>query len=289
MAPVLHPCERFELLWAAYHPWLAGLPASSLLDAAERAALRAALHDGGVSLSASFPVPDADDTAVALLLLHDAGEPVDWQVLERFRLADGRYAAFPFERHGSVGVNLHVLHAVAASPDGPERESTIGRLLEYLAAEQQGGLYWIDKWHISPYYATAHAVCVLADLPAANASAARPMLERAREWLRQTQNPDGSWGFYGRPTAEETAYAVLALAAGAEGQTGRDRQRCAAGARYLTAASRGDFGSAEESFPPLWIDKCLYTPTLIVQAVLTAAQAAGSRGSAVWQRLRPAG
>lgn len=286
MAPVLHPCEQFELLWAAYHLWLAGVPAASLLTFEERALLRGQLQEGGVSLGESFPVPDADDTAVALMLLHELGEPVDARVLDRFRTADGRYAAFPFERHGSVGVNLHVLHAAAVLPDFPEREGVISGLLTYLAAEQQGGLYWIDKWHISPYYATAHAVCVLADLPAAFAPAAQPLLARAREWLRQTQNPDGSWGFYGRATAEETAYAVLALAADPAEQSGRDRRCCAAGLRYLTAASHGEQG---DPYPPLWIDKCLYTPTLVVQAVLTAAQAACSRGSAARQRLRPAG
>src|SRR5206468_8411493 len=77
-APVLHPCETFELLWAAYHLYLGGAPSHSLLRTAERRQLLQALqHSGGVSLSPTFPIPDADDTAVALLLLHDLGERVD--------------------------------------------------------------------------------------------------------------------------------------------------------------------------------------------------------------------
>ena len=28
-------------------------------------------------------------------------------------------------------------------------------LKTYLADRQVGGLYWLDKWHVSPYYATA--------------------------------------------------------------------------------------------------------------------------------------
>jgi halimadienyl-diphosphate synthase len=282
-APVLHPCERFELLWAAYHLWLAGVPAFALLSQAERSMLRDALAHGGVSLGESFPIPDADDTAVALLLLHAAGEPVDASVLERFRLPDGTYAAFPYERHSSVGVNVHVLHAAAVLPTFPERERTITRLLDYLAAEQHGRLYWIDKWHISPYYATAHTLRVLDELPSAYTHAVQPLRARAREWLCQTQNLDGTWGFYGQPTAEETAYAVLALASGPDALAGRDRGHCAAGLRALTAQH------SEAPYPALWIDKCLYTPTLVVQAVLAAARVACGQGLAARHRWRLTG
>ena len=94
---------------------------------------------------------------------------------------------------------------------------------------------------------------------------------RAKEWLRQTQNADGSWGFYGRPTAEETAYGVLGLATGAANEVGeRDRRRCAAALRYLRFAPTS-VNPADCPLPPLWIDKCLYTPTLVVRAVIEAA------------------
>jgi len=275
MAPALHPCETFEMLWAAYHLFLAGVPARFLLGGAERAALRRALADGGVSLSATFPIPDADETAVALLLLADLGEVVDPGVLERFATLDGHFAAFPDERHGSVGVNFHVLHVLARLPGYPDADRVILRLLEYLASQQVGGLYWLDKWHISPYYATAHAVRVLGDLSAGYANHTRPLLASAREWLRQTQNPDGSWGFYGQATVEETAYAVLALARSAQdGQAVRDRQRCTDGVRYLDAAMADVSLDPEEVFPPLWIDKALYHPTLVVRAVIAAAHVA---------------
>jgi halimadienyl-diphosphate synthase len=272
MAPVLHPCETFELLWAAYHFFLAGVPAARLLGPAERVGLRSALQAGGVSLSPTFPIPDADDTAVALLLLHDLGEPVDPDVLQAFALPDGHFASFPHERHSSVGVNLHVLHALLHIPGYPDRTRTIDRLLNYLAGQQSHGLYWFDKWHISPYYATAHALCILAELPAELAARMEPLVERSREWLRQTQNSDGSWGFYGQPTAEETAYAVLALTAGDPAQVNqRDRQCCAAAACYLRALAETNTPGADQMVPPLWIDKCLYTPTLVVRAVIESA------------------
>jgi halimadienyl-diphosphate synthase len=275
MAPAVYPCETFETLWAAYHLSLAGVPARFLLDGTERAALRRALAEGGVGLSATFPIPDADETAVALLLLADLGEAVDPGVLQRFATPDGHFAAFPYERHGSVGVNFHVLHVLARVPGYPDADRVIVRLLAYLAARQEGGLYWLDKWHISPYYATAHAVRVLGALPARYATHVRPLLASAREWLRQTQNPDGSWGFYGRATAEETAYAVLALAGGAgDGEAARDDVRCAQGLRYLDAVPEDADLDQEEIFPPLWIDKGLYQPMLVVRAVIAAAHVA---------------
>jgi halimadienyl-diphosphate synthase len=261
MAPVLHPCETFELLWTAYHHYLGGAPASSLFQPKERALLREALRNGGVSLSPTFPIPDADDTAVALLLLHDLGERVDPSILKAFQAQDGSFVSFPYERHSSVGVNVHVLHALARVPGYPDKENTIEAIVDYLA-DQHNGLYWIDKWHISPLYATAHVLAALRDVPAHGIG---HLVEQSREWLRQSQNADGSWGFYGQPTAEETAYGLLGLAA--DNQISEsDLARCAAAATYLEQATAN--GTAH---PPLWIDKCLYLPPLIVDAAVQAA------------------
>ena len=88
-------------------------------------------------------------------------------------------------------------------------------------------------------------------------------MERSREWLRQSQNANGSWGFYGQPTAEETAYGLLALC-GSSAYDERDRARCAAAATYLR-------DTANTPMPALWIDKCLYTPPLVVRAAIEAA------------------
>jgi halimadienyl-diphosphate synthase len=265
-APVLHPCETFELLWAAYHLFLGGTPSHSLLRPAERRQLLEALcTHGGVSLSPTFPIPDADDTAVALLLLHDLGEGVDPSVLKAFEAGDGSFVSFPYERHSSVGVNVHVLHALARVPGYPETDRAIGRICDYLA-DQHSGLYWIDKWHISPLYATAHVLCALEDLAPRHRRPLSHLIERSREWLRQSQNPDGSWGFYGQATPEETAYGLLGLTGSADD---RDIHHCQAAADYLRQARAQ--GTAN---PPLWIDKCLYIPPLVVEAAIEGALAA---------------
>ena len=261
-APVLHPCETFELLWAAYHLFIGGAPSERLLSPAERRQLLNDVRNAGVSLSPSFPIPDADDTAVAVLLLHDMGEAVDPAVLKAFEAQDGSFVSFPYERHSSVGVNVHVLHAVARVPGYPDAERTIQRILDYLA-DQHNGVYWLDKWHISPLYATAHVLCAVDDLAPEQRRPIAHLIERSREWLRQSQNGDGSWGFYGQPTVEETAYGLLALA-----RTGceRDRAHCEAAASYISAATADNV-----SHPPLWIDKCLYVPPLVVNAAIEAA------------------
>lgn len=261
-APVLHPAETFELLWAAYHLYLGGVPSQQLLRPAERRHLKQALRSGGVSLSPTFPIPDADDTAVALLLLHDLGEPVDPGVLKAFEARDGSFVSFPYERHSSVGVNAHVLHALGHVPGYPDAEAAMERIVNYLA-DQHSGLYWIDKWHISPLYATSHVLCVLDNLPAPWRGRLAYQAERSREWLRQSQNLDGSWGFYGQSTPEETAYGLLALTASADD---RDVRHCEAAANYLRQAT-----SDGESHPAMWIDKCLYIPPLVVDAAIQAA------------------
>jgi halimadienyl-diphosphate synthase len=275
---VLHPCETFELLWTAYHLYLGGTRAAWLLGSDDRSYLRAALEDGGVSLSRTFPTPDADDTAVALMLLRDVGEDVNAAVLQRFALPGGYFASYPHERHSSVGVNLHVLHALLRVPGFPDAPRAIERLLDYIEGEQVNGLYWLDKWHISPFYATAHALHVLYQLPSEYASRVGPMVERSWAWLRESQNENGSWGFYGEPTCEETAYALLALATvGPAHEDDRARAQCAAGLEYLSAAADAAEDGAEVLFPPLWVDKCLYTPTLVVRAVMDAARYACNR------------
>jgi halimadienyl-diphosphate synthase len=270
-APVLHPCETFELLWSAYHLFLAGVPTRLLFSPQQRRALADELATGGVSLSATFPIPDADDTAVALLMLHAAEGGGSAASLRAFTAPDGTFASFPYERHGSVGVNAHVLHALLRVPGYPDGDSAIARLVDYLGESQIAGAYWIDKWHISPYYATTHVLAVLAECRPEQRASVEEAVGRARAWIRQTQNVDGSWGHYDRPTAEETAFAILALARGGDRKAG-DRRRVARALAYLRENGREGTG-----WTPLWIDKCLYTPRLVVRAVIDSAWIAGAR------------
>jgi hypothetical protein len=83
-------------------------------------------------------------------------------------------------------------------------------------------------------------------------------------WIINTQRSNGSWGFYGFSTAEETAYCIQALCMWKryggkipEGQLELARQ-------WLEA-------NANEPKRSLWIDKSLYCPEAIVDAAILSA------------------
>ena len=259
--PALEPCETFATLWIAYHRFLGGVSPAALLSGPVRDELLAALAGRGVSLSPSFHVPDADNTAIALLLLHEADVSVAPSALRQFE-RDEYFVSFPYERHPSTGVNIHVLMALLRFPSYPNRGHAIAKILRFLKAARRHERYWLDKWHISPYYATSHAMVALAELPARYNQDAVSMIDAAAEWIVCTQNADGSWGFYHAATTEETAYALIGLHAARS--TARVATAIDVGRRYLGA----HLGTAR---PALWIDKCLYYPPRIVDAVIEAA------------------
>ncbi len=260
--PVLHPCATYDLLWSAYHRALGGRSWSSLVSPQQTAWLAEQIQDG-VRLDPSFPIPDADDTAVAALLLLEQGFAIDETVLEQFARPT-HYASFSFERGVSTGVNIHALHFLTRLPPTQQRLNRIRTMLTFLGDQRSHTTYWFDKWHCSPFYATAHALISLAHVTDANnAARAAALAAPALVWLRATQGQDGGWGWYGRSTAEETALAVLGLRAWL------DREPWA-----LQAARRGRRFIATSRHAPidaLWMDKCLYTPSNIVSAMLNSA------------------
>jgi hypothetical protein len=205
---------------------------------------------------------------VAILLLSALGEDVSPAALAPFE-KDDFYTSFPYERHASVGVNLHVLDALCWLPPEPGRRAKIAKLLSFIEGSRLHRTYWIDKWHISPYYATSHAVAVLGRLHTQQ-PLAEELCAPALEWIRKTQREDGSFGYYAQATAEETAYAVVALARAGKLSVASDAQRLRRAAAYLRVeAARASTFRLET--PPLWIDKCLYNPPRIVAAILEAA------------------
>jgi hypothetical protein len=163
---------------------------------------------------------------------------------------------------------LEALHeAMAAHPAehsrlDPVAEATAAWLVDVQHAD---GCWW-DKWHASPYYATA--CCVDALLPR-TAAPARRAVRRAVAWTVATQHADGSWGRWGG-TVEETAYGVQTLAGA--GGTGLDvAAAISAGAAYLRRQPDGG------PHRGLWHAKDLYAPLRVVRAARLAALAAADR------------
>ena len=185
-------------------------------------------------------VPDADDTAGALLSLRRLGEPdaatrsaaadgVQWLV--NLQNSDGGIPTFckgwgglPFDR-SSPDITAHALRAWAEWLDElppalrNRTERAISRALGFLAKKQRPDGAWIPLWFghqespndENPIYGTSR---VLLALKALNSSLAERLAQRAARWLITNQNPDGGWA--GAPGAaasvEETALALEALA-----------------------------------------------------------------------------
>lgn len=176
-------------------------------------------------------VPDADDTAGALLALASLGAPgAEVRAGRRWLLdlqnSDGGWPTFcrgwgrlPFDR-SAPDLTAHVLRALrAADPEDrdPEVRSALGRGLRYLRAQSRPDGSWIPLWfgrqeapdQANPVLGTARVLRALERLDP-DGEAAR----RGLRFLLGAQNGDGGWGG-GAGTAsgiEETALAVSALA-----------------------------------------------------------------------------
>jgi squalene-hopene/tetraprenyl-beta-curcumene cyclase len=171
----------------------------------------------------SGAVPDADDTAGALLALSKwrgrrpegqqpneticaaAERGATW--LLQLQNSDGGWPTFcrgwgklPFDRSGS-DLTAHAIRALAAWQDrlDPRRVTpAISRGLAYLAREQDSDGSWIPLWfgnqdhpaEENRVYGTAKVLFAYRDLGGLDTEQAR----RGLEWLRRAQNVDGGWG-----------------------------------------------------------------------------------------------
>ncbi|MEV0402162.1 prenyltransferase/squalene oxidase repeat-containing protein [Actinoallomurus sp. NPDC050550] len=258
------PITVFERAWVIAGLLRAGIGVTvppALLES-----LRQALGPMGTPAGEGLPA-DADTTAGALYALGLLGLPFELDGLWPYRLDEG-FCTWQGEDGFSVSTNAHVLEAFGQyalrRPDAPSRvTAVVSGLASLLRDHQREDGSWHDRWHASPYYATA--CCALA-LDRFGGVGARAALRRAVRWVLATQLADGSWGRW-EGTAEETAYAMQVLLLAGPGD--RDcRAAAARGYEYLTRSG----GPAEvEDAPALWHDKDLYRPTAIVRANVLAA------------------
>lgn len=178
-------------------------------------------------------VPDADDTAGALLALaemapHDsrvraaAKAGVHW--LFKLQNRDGGMPTFcrgwgtlPFDR-STPELTAHALAAWARWPFGGDALARArSKAIAYLEKTQSPEGWWEPLWFGNQWapdeanrvYGTAS---VLAHLTQCQAPTG--MLQRAAHWLQKMQRPTGGWGggSLGPESIEETALATTALA-----------------------------------------------------------------------------
>ena len=252
-------------------------------------------------------VPDADDTPGALLALHTLGADVPehreaacagigW--LLDLQNADGGiptfcrgWGALPFDR-SSPDLTAHTLRAWTAwrrllpDPLRTRTERATARAVRFLEQAQNPDGSWVPLWfgnqdapdEANPVYGTARVIEGLAALPDAEASPAAE--HRAARWLIGAQGDDGGWGGAPgvRPSIEETAAAVSALA------VLRRLPRAASVADLDNAVSRGVQWLTEATgegrrvettpiglyFAKLWYSEALYPQVFALGALATA-------------------
>jgi halimadienyl-diphosphate synthase len=264
--PCAAPITVFERAWAL--GWLAQAGVPMTVPDTLLLSLRAATHPGGTPAGPGLP-SDADTTSVALYALGLLGVPHEPHSLWAYE-TDSHFCTWQGEDGESVTVNAHVLEAfgqhVEVSGGGAVQRyvPAIGKLTRWLCERQLPDGRWLDRWHASPYYATA--CCALALDRFGDGRAAVAAVDRAVEWVLATQRPDGSWGWR-NGTAEETAYAMRILLTRFTAAVDHAVRR---GYSYLHRSIRSRPGRRPTD-PPQWHDKDLYLPVLIVRSAVLAA------------------
>ena len=213
--------------------------------------------------------PDTDDTAVALIVLSQFRHEPYWKErgIERaitrgvnwlfgMQSECGGWGAFdkdnnktittkiPFCDFGealdppSVDVTAHIVEAFGKLGFRSTHPS-VARALHYLRDEQEEDGSWFGRWGVNYIYGTG---AVLPALEAVGEDMSAPWVERACDWLVSKQQADGAWGEScgsymdpdlagcGKPTASQTAWALMGLAAANRPQ---DREAMERGLAWL--------------------------------------------------------
>ncbi|MBK9711832.1 MAG: hypothetical protein IPO81_10975 [Kouleothrix sp.] len=256
IAPTVWPIVRFEQSFALYMLLIAGLldhPRLQDVVQPQIADLSQALRPGGLGMSDAF-LPDGDDTAAALIVLHAAGRPVDERALSAFA-ADDHFCAYPGELQPSLSVTAHAVHLLALL--GLEHS----RPRSFVVARQLRDGRWLgDKWNGSWLYTTLQAIVAL------HHSQPSAAIGAAVDGMLLYQHEDGGWGTRGS-TSEETAYAVLALRALGPDRAPAADQALLRGERWMRVNYRPFFVSPVTC----WIGKETYQPTRLARVIELAA------------------
>ena len=166
------------------------------------------------------------------------------------------FRCYQYEINPSIGVNVHVLKALQDA-EYPQSDETVKKILQFLRGTRQEASYWFDKWHVSPYYITSHIIISCLDYDP-------DLCSDSVQWILNTQKADGSWGFYGKSTAEETSYCIQALKIWENSGHKLPAGRIQSSRLWLEK-------NAEKQHPWLWIGKTLYYPEHLVKSTILTA------------------
>jgi len=237
-----------------YNLMRVGMPITRIIRQAALA-LKEQWTSAGVAFSPNFPVPDVDDTAVALWVMRKTGVLKGTEGLDTLRAYwdDDHFRTYPFESDPSTVANAHVLDALNTFPSSAKvdemREGTLG----FLKSRMVNGDHWTgEKFYLSDIHATAHIASAVGTWEDQTA-------RRGIDWLEKQRKQNNLWGI-GSGTAEETAYALTATILHSQEVENLDIEHLRSSAEEIRRAidSKND--------PDIWIAKTLFSPTDIVRS-----------------------
>jgi len=255
--PNVAPFDTFEPAWGLWNLSLTNIlnnELRSLCDSHVEFLSNAWKPQVGIGFTSQYHPIDSDVTSVTFDTLYRLGYHLDVSTILNFE-EDGYFRCYDLESNPSISANIHVLGALREAGFDKDHPS-VQMLIDFLDESRMFNMFWFDKWHSSPYYPTSHAII-------GGIGFIDDMIIDAIGWIEDTQNPNGSWGYY-CSTAEETAYCLQALFLW---------KRSGGRVRYDTIERGLDWleKSMDPPYQPLWIGKCLYCPELVVRSAVLSA------------------
>ncbi len=255
--PNVAPFDVFEIAWSLWNLSLnPNLEVTSKLKPHIDFLSKAWEPRRGVSFATNYSVKDSDDTVITYGALLRFGIEKDLASVLAYEEKD-HFRCFDLEVNPSISANIHILDALKQAGLS-QKNSSIQKIFAFLRKAKGDSPFWVDKWHVSAYYPTAHAVIACAGFQ-------NELVADSVDWILKTQSSNGSWGTY-IATAEETAYAMQALWFWNEKVAKIPKSVFKNGARWLTEYM-------DQPYPPLWIGKCLYNPRLVIRSAVISALA----------------
>jgi halimadienyl-diphosphate synthase len=256
-APDVAPFDVFEPAWVLWN-----LSLISSLDKETKELAKPHLDflirnwnpKKGIGHASEYEPKDGDDTGLVYEVLLNFGYDVNIDAVLNYEEKEC-FRCFDLEANPSVSANIHILGALKRAGFSHETPA-VKKILNFLHQTQLQGRFWMDKWHASPYYPTAHAIIIAQSID-------DEICQAAVQWLLETQKQDGSWGFYGVSTAEETAYSLQALAWWEISGKKSLIQKTA-----IKSATDWLMAHTSPPFAPLWIGKALYCPEKVVESAI---------------------
>ena len=263
-APDVAPFDIFEPAWALWN-----LQLIPNWDANTIALFQTHLdylqkhwnEDVGIGHASEYTPKDSDDSGLVFDLLLHFNREANFKAILSYEETE-YFRCFALEANPSISANIHVLGALRQAGFNREHPS-VQKILIFLSSMQNETGFLFDKWHVSPYYTTSHAIIACQGYD-------DTLCGKAINWILKSQNPNGSWGLY-KPTAEETAYAIQALVIWKRSGNNVSSECIKRGLNWLNE-------HASPPYEPLWIGKALYCPEFVVRSAILSAQGLAREG-----------